>query len=402
MAQDRSPQAVLDELAAHPRGDDLARLVHTLAFAAADERRDRLADGLAEVVERFGLAGKDADTTFGNVIRALERGTAETAGSATRVLLAALLARGVALSPPSGADAEARVAESLVWLATHTAIDALSALDAALGDEAEGLWLAVGALIRKVEAGNAPLVGRAGAVIAAVALRESTSEAARGEARALATGARDPLLRALLGDAAEPKPAAPERTPGGAATLTGELVSPPRGPIALLLLGVTGLLVVFHAARFVARAALRYRRPAELTINAKGLLLRSKTELLGRTLREEETRIPIEALLSATREIRYPRAGLYAGLVSLALGSYLGVSFLVDGARAGSPELIGIGALLLGAGVALDYVFENVLTGQKGRCRVVIAPRKGPRRALGDLDPVRADAALERLARAAK
>lgn len=403
MALDRSPQAVLDEITAHPRGDDLARLVHTAAFAAADERRPRLEDGLAEVQERYNLTSKDAETSYGNVIRALERGSAEAAGSATRALLAGLLARGVALSPPSGAEADLRVAESLIWLATHTSIDALGSLDAALDARAEALWLAIAALIRKVDAGTAPLLGRAGALIAAAALRASPSDAAKSEARALAADARDPIVRTLLTDAA---PAAVSTTdapsPTGPASLSGELVSPPRGPVALVLLGATGLLAVFHLARLVARFALRYRRPAELVITAKGLTLRTKTELLGRTLREQETRIPIEALLEATREIRYPRLGLYTGLVALALGSYFGVSLFVDGARAGSPELLGIGLLLVAAGVVLDYLLENVMSGSKGRCRVVIVPRKGPRRALGDLDPARADAALARLSRAAK
>src|SRR5690348_12008243 len=138
MTVDRSPKAVLDEIAALPRGDDLARLVHTVAFAAADERRPGLADGLAEVAERAGIKPEDAETSFGNVLRALERGTAEAAGSATRALLSGLLARGVALSPPVGPEAQLRVAEALLWLAANTSIDALSAADAALGRKPDG------------------------------------------------------------------------------------------------------------------------------------------------------------------------------------------------------------------------------------------------------------------------
>src|SRR5262245_39509750 len=153
MSASLSPQAVLDEIATLPRGDDLARLVHTVAFAAADEKRPRIEDGLAEVAERAGITSADAETSSGNVLRALARGNAEAAGSATRVLLAALLARGVALSPPSGPDAEARVAEALIWLATHTSIDALTVLDDALGDRANGLWLAVAGLIRRADSG---------------------------------------------------------------------------------------------------------------------------------------------------------------------------------------------------------------------------------------------------------
>ncbi len=156
MSQRIAPQAVLDEIAALPRGDDLARLVHTLAFAAADERRASLADGVAELAERAGLKPEDAETSCGNALRALERGGAEAAGSATRALLAGLLARGVALSPPVGPGAEARVAEALLWLAANTSVDALTAVDAALGDGAAGLWNAVAALVRRIDAGSAP------------------------------------------------------------------------------------------------------------------------------------------------------------------------------------------------------------------------------------------------------
>src|SRR4051812_41290942 len=102
MPADLSPQAVLSEIANHARGDDLARLVHTVAFAAADEKRPRLEDGLAEVAERIGITREEAETIYGNVLHAIEHSRADAPGSATHALLAGLLARGVALSPPSG------------------------------------------------------------------------------------------------------------------------------------------------------------------------------------------------------------------------------------------------------------------------------------------------------------
>jgi hypothetical protein len=402
MPADRSPHAVLEEIASRPRGDDLARLVHTAAFAAADEKRTRIEDGLAELVERARLKGEDAETSYGNVLRALERGGAEAAGSATRALLAGLLARGVALSPPAGTEAEARVAESLVWLAANTSIDALTALDAALDEKAEGLWIAVATLIRRVDSGTAPLVGRAGAIIAAAALRASESPAARAEASALAEDARDPIVRTLLSRAASASasasiaPAAPE----GAVTIAiGELVPAPRGPVALVLLGFTGILALMHLGRLLGQVALRYRRPAEMKVSAKGVVIHTKTELLGRTLKERDIHIPIEALLKATREVRYPRLALYTGLGALALGSYLGISLFVDGARAGSPELLGIGLLLVVVGIGLDYVLSNIVPSGPRSCRVVLVPRKGPAVALGRVDPLRADEALNRLKR---
>ncbi len=400
MPADRSPHAVLEEIAARPRGDDLARLVHTVAFAAADEKRARIEDGLAELVERARLKTEDAETSYGNVLRALERGGAEAAGSATRALLAGLLARGVALSPPSGTEAEARVAESLVWLATHTSIDALTSLDAALREKADGLWIAVATLIRRVDSGTAPLVGRAGAIIAASALHESDSAVARSEERALADDARDPIVRALLTQGTTVVTAAvPAGTEGPATLVIGEIVPAPRGPVALIVLGFTGILAIMHLGRLLAQVALRYRRPAELRVTPKGLVIHTTTELLGRTLKERDIHIPIEALLRATREIRYPRLALYVGLGALALGSYLGISIFVDGARAGSPELLGIGLLLVVVGVGLDYVLSNIVPSTRRTCRIVFEPRRGASVALGRIDPVRADEALNRLKR---
>src|SRR5438093_1086523 len=87
------PDDVLAELHRHARGDDLARLVHAVAFAAADERRTTFADGLGEVAERVGLRHEDAETSFGNVLRALERSDAGPAGSASPALLSGALAR---------------------------------------------------------------------------------------------------------------------------------------------------------------------------------------------------------------------------------------------------------------------------------------------------------------------
>ena len=399
MPADRSPHAVLEEIASRPRGDDLARLVHTAAFAAADEKRARIEDGLAELVERARLKADDAETSYGNVLRALERGGVEAAGSATRALLAGLLARGVALSPPTSAEAEARVAESLVWLAANTSIDALTSIDAALEEKADGLWLAVATLIRRVDAGTAPLVGRAGAIIAASALRESTSAAARSEIRALAEDARDPIVRALLTPSSASASGAPAGPDGPASIAVGEMVPAPHGPVALVLLGFTGILAVMHLGRLLGQVALRYRRPAELQVSAKGVVIITRTELLGRTLKERNIHIPIEALLRATREIRYPRLALYVGLGALAIGSYFGISLFVDGARAGSPELLGIGLLLVVLGIVLDYVLSNIVPSGKRVCRVVLVPRKGSAVAVGRLDPVRADEALNRLKR---
>jgi hypothetical protein len=401
MLNDRTPQAVLDELADHPRRDDLARFVHAVAFAAADEKRSLLSEGLTEAADRAGVTAKDAETPFGNALRALEKSDREGPGEAA-VLLAALVAHGVALAPPDGAEAEARVAESLVWISMGTPIDALSAIDAALGERAGGLWMAVGELLRRADAGAAPHVGRAGALVAAAALGASSSPIARGEAKVLAGEVRDPVVRALLsgpvGGGGAGSVFAGLAGSGEAVVATGELVPAPHGPVAFTLLAMTGILLVLRAGRLVGRWVLRYRRPAEMRFSARGVTVVSKTELLGRTLREHETHMPTEALLYARREVRYPRLAMYAGLFALAVGSYIGVSLFIDGTRSGSPELLGMGALVVALGIALDFALVSATPRARGRCRVVLVPRKGAAVALDRVDPAQADAALGRLA----
>jgi hypothetical protein len=394
MQSERSPHAVLHELAAHPRGDDLARLVHVLAFGAADERRGPLAGGLDEAASRLGLDRAEAETSFGNVFVVLGRIDGEGAGSAGRLLLGTLLARGVLLAPPADADGEARVAEALLWVTAHTPVDPLSALDAALGDKADGLWRAIASRVRQAadpSASLGPSLGRSELLVGVAALRMSPSAAARTEASALASETADPLVRAILGERA---------TEGGPSTmLRGEVVAGPRRLVTLALLGVTGVLALLHLGRLAARWGLHYRRPAELRITARGATLLTTTELIGRTLRTEETFLPVESLLRASREVRYPRAASYAGLLALALGSYLGISFGIDGARAGSPELLGFGALLVVVGVSLDFVITHVASKSQGRCRVLLVPRRGRTIALAGVDPALADAALGRLHR---
>lgn len=387
----------LDALSDHARGDDLARLVHTLAFAAYDEKRPVLSDGLGEATDRLGLAPADLDTRAGHVGGALEAGPAARPDG--RALLGALLARGVALSPPEGLSAELHVAEALVWLAAHAGADALPHLDTVLPGRTDGLWRAIADVIERADDGALPAIGRAGAIVAAAGLASSPAPAALAVSKTVAAKVKDPAVRALLsGPAAAPRGAdagGGASEPAGA--LAGEVAPGPHGPVALTLLAVTGLLFVARAARLAGRFIVRYRAPAELHVADDGVTVKTRTELLGRTLRERETHIPRGSLLLVRREIRYPRLPLYAGLFALALGSYLGVSVFVDGVRAGSPDLLGMGALIFAIGVGLDFALSHLVPAATGRCRVLVVPRKGRAVAVTGLDPALADAALRKL-----
>lgn len=405
-----SSVAALEELRAHEHGDELARLVHAVAFAAADERRTSLADGVGEAAEHLGISADEAETSYGNVVRVLEGAVGVEIGSASRMLLSAALARGVALSAPEDADAVDRIAELLLWLAAHTAADAFPALDEAL-DGAEGepvapkLWRAVGAIALRIEEGKLGHLGRAGALVAAAAISQSTSEAAAELRAELSDTSRDPVVRALLAPRRSPDEGEPpddeERAPAAQedAVAEGELIPPPRGPLALALMAVTGILLVLALARAAARWLLRLRRHAEIRVTAEGVTVESRTVMFGRTLREQRVHIPIDGLARVMREVRYPRVASYVGIGALVVGSYLGIRFFIDGARSGSPELLGFGVLLVLVGLGLDYALSNLLSGARGRCRLLLVPRKGRSLAIAEVDPRLADAALSRLIR---
>jgi hypothetical protein len=234
-------------------------------------------------------------------------------------------------------------------------------------------------------------MGRGESLVGAVALAASTSKGALRQAATLAGEVRDRKLARVLGgragdEAVEPVP--------------GELTSSPRGPVATALLAVTGLLVLLPALRLVGRLALGYRRPTVVSLTDEGgVRVKSRTELLGRTLRDRDVLVPRAALLRATRDVRYPSLAMYAGLLALAVGSYLGVAAFVDGVRAASPSLLATGLAIVALGLGLDFVLTSVAPGIRGRCRVLFVSRDGVSLCVGGVDTKRADALLGRLAR---
>jgi hypothetical protein len=180
------------------------------------------------------------------------------------------------------------------------------------------------------------------------------------------------------------------------------MAAAPRGPVLTAVLAVTGLLLVLEFGRLVARYVLVLRRPTEVRLTTSGLEVRGRTLLVGKLLREHATVIPREGLVRVTREIRYPNLAMYAGLIALALGSYLGVGLVVDGVRAASPSMLGTGLLLALLGLGLDFVLSTLVPGLEGKSRVVMVPRRGPVLCVTVPSPARADALLDKLAKASR
>ncbi len=369
---------------------DLVSLTLEVVGGAAAARRADVASPskVQNVVELSHFVRADAETPYGNALKVLEHGPE---GAAERALAQALWAHAVAEAPRSRTEDEDRLVADLLWLATHTPYDATPLLDRALGDDAADLWKAIADRVRRIDDGRGAALGRAEAVVGCAALAGSTSKAAADLRTVLAGQLRDPVLVHVLGAGA--------REEASELRLAAQLVATPRGPVATTLLAVTGILFVLRAAAIIGRLALAYRTPTEVSLSNAGIRVRTRIEMLGRTLREREQIIPRESLVRVVREVRYPRAAFYAGLLALVVGSWIGVRALVDGVRAASPSLLLVGLVIVALGVAADFVLGSILPGSRGRCRLAFVPKSGHTVWIGDVDARRADEVLARVLR---
>jgi hypothetical protein len=385
MSEAPTPGELVAALAEHPHRTALIQLVRHAALDAAAARRtdfaSRLHDGTARSLTTSleGLTPPDAETPFGNVINILEQGVS----TPTEALLIGTLLALSAREEPESEDQEVAFVAHVTWLATHTPCDALLALDAAAG-EREALWQAL-ARVALEPAQVASDFGRTEALVAAAALGTSTSEsAARVRARAVNRAVDAPVRALLAAGRASDEP------------LQGELQPAPLGAVATTLLALTLVLFVWQLARLIGRLAFAYRRPAALTLTQRGLELTHHVEFLGKVLRDRSTVVPLANLARVTREVKYARVGLYVGLAALVLGTYFGMGLFVDGLRVpgGSAPLLGMAIALMVSGIALDFVLSSALDSTRGRCRIVVFPRKGRPICVGAIDSLKADQML--------
>lgn len=381
----KAPFVAFEAVAKLSRVSEVAQVARKVLFEAAERRRTHYADAakVAELSEELGLSHADCETPFGNALGVLEAGAED---ESERVLVGALVAHALSEAPPKTPEAENAVVADLLWLATHARADALPLVDRALGDGAGDLWAAVAEAVRRIDGGKGGVLGRSEAIVGVLALTSSENPGALVARKRLAP--KDPVLARLLSGSDEPHDASDARR------IEGELTYVPRSAFATAFLAFTGLLFAVSVLRIFGSIALSYKRPAEVFVTKSGVRVKSKTVLLGRTLREDEVQIARPSLVRASREIRYPRAGLYAGLFALAVGSYLGLSLFVDGIRSASPSLLLTGLVFVAAGIGLDFVLGSAISGARGRCRIAFVPTLGKNVCVSDVDPKSADRAL--------
>ncbi|MFC1641119.1 hypothetical protein ACFL5O_00310 [Myxococcota bacterium] len=377
------PAQLISQLAEHPHLEPLAIHVRSVLFDAARKRDPSawLGGGKTSVA----LTSQQADTEHGNVLSILEQGPNRPTEQA---LIAALLARDIADRPPGAPEAWLRVAANLAWIAGHTPFSAFESLEVLLRGRSDSLW---GALADVALAPESAGGGRAEALVAVAALCASSTDRSRELVNRIAGEAADPLLKAA---------ASGTQPSSEAGRLTGQVRPAPKGPWATGFLGITGLLFCRGACSLIGRYALGFRRPADVWLSHRGLELRARAELLGRVLHESYQVVPLGELSRATREVKYSRIGLYAGLIALVLGSYLGVGLFVDGIRVpgSSPSLMGLGVLLMAGGLVLDFALSRLSDTVSGQCSLVVVPRKGRVWCVGGLDLVQTDEMLRQVA----
>jgi hypothetical protein len=378
-----NPADIARELAEHPHLSALTALVRGAALGAAAARRSDFASrhaarGASVPPLPQGLERADAATPYGNVLEVLERGVTSPA---ERELLGTLLALSAAEEPEGDTEEEAFAAH-VTWLAAHTPCDALHAVEAGVL-EREALFRTLARIAVEPDA-VASDFGRTEALVAAAALAVSSAAAAARQRLWALERAVDPAVRALLASGGAEEP------------LSGELAPAPLGPFLTLILALTTLLFVWQLGRLIARLAFAYRRPAAFRLSERGLELTHRVELLGRVLSDHSTLVPLGTIARVTREVKYARAGLYAGIIALVLGTYFGTGLFVDAMRVpgGSLPLVGLAAAFIVAGLLLDFVLTGGEDNLRGRCRVLVVPHRGRTLCLGGVDVARADRML--------
>jgi hypothetical protein len=390
MADPLPLEDLVDALSALPHCDTLAAAVRDRCFLAAERRNATfLTPGQPNdwVGSATLPAPEQADTPFGNVAHILERGTEDPA---ERALIAALLAVGVTRASAQLEDRLAQVVANLVWLSAHASCNAFDALDFLLSDRsARDVYESVAAIASGALKPTG--FGRLEAMVAAVALAQSTRECAVQSAQQLAAQTADPVVSSMLHNIAR-----------RGAWLRGELAPPPHGPLVTVVLTVTLWLLLAHVGRLIGRWVLAYRRPVEVRLSREGLRLKWTTELLGKKLQEKSCVVPLSNLLRISREVRYARAGMYAGLGALVVGTFLGTGLMLDGVRAPgvSGSLLWIGLVCLLGGIGLDFALTTLSDTLRGTCRLVVVQRRGRPLCVGSLSRAATDAMLKQLGQA--
>jgi hypothetical protein len=136
---------------------------------------------------------------------------------------------------------------------------------------------------------------------------------------------------------------------------------------------VTGFFLLRGLVSLVVRYFFVLRRYVTITIEGPSLVLDTEWSILGKRFRQIRTIAPIPQVQAVRFENRQRYIYLLIGFGALAVGTWLGIQWFVDGLRAGYPYLALVGAVVVGLGIAVDLFLYILVPAGKGRNLLVLA-----------------------------
>ena len=387
-------------VARQPNAKALAGFVYEVVSTWAEGRSlfagHRFMSGRAA---RYELTHENAATELGNVLTMLERGAR---GAAEISLISAFATLGwndvfVAAEP----DERKRHADTLVaqldWIELATDYRLSAYAERLLGEPGQrALCEALGRAVLRDDAGaDAVLRARNSARITLLANLQLS--AAQFELRNLRRAARDPLTRALCAAlVSEPEPELPVGPALPPVRVSGLSRTPSRSLPVALLRWLSGYALV-SALQRLACYLVALRRELDVELRGEALRVRSRTSLMGRTLRSSEACYDVWRVTGACRRARFALLRSVVGVLSLSLGVLIGGYMVFDGARGGAPLLLLLGAAVVAAGSSVDLALNVLLPARRARVDVQVDLRGASSLRLGRVEQADADRLLDAL-----
>jgi hypothetical protein len=355
---------------------------------------------IAERAARFGVTHDNAATELGNLLVMLERGAR---GSAELALVSAFALRGFdrMFVAAQGGEQQAcaeRFVSQLDWIELATDYRLTPYIERLLGEPARLALIEAlcGAILRDDPSADAPTLDvaqRARNAARISVLARLRNSAAHDALRRLRKNAKDPATRALASSLA------PDSAFEDADVLrvSGIARTPSRSlPVALLrwLSGFALLQAVHRLGCFLVAL----RRELEVELRGEALQVRSRTSLMGRTLRSSEAFYDIWRVTGVLRRARFALLRSVVGVLSLSLGVLFGGYLVFDGARGGAPLLLLLGAAVVALGSSVDLALNVLLPARGARVDVQVDLRDARSLRLGRVQQADADRLLQALA----
>jgi hypothetical protein len=136
---------------------------------------------------------------------------------------------------------------------------------------------------------------------------------------------------------------------------------------------VTGFFLLRGLVSLVVRYCFILRRYVTLTVEGSSLVVNMEWSILGRRFRHIRTVAPISQMPAVRLENRQRYVHLLIGFGALAIGTWVGIQWFVDGLRAGYPYLALVGAGVVVLGIAVDLFLYILVPAGKGRSLLLLA-----------------------------